>query len=470
MKRLSIKQKIMLWFTVTLLVIVSLITGLTFSIANLVLDENIKERLMSVVTTNVAEIEFSKIYDREEIEQGDQFLAYKDGWLEIDDDFCDYFEGICTALYDETGDLLYGEAPVKLSAADPLAYTSMGSLRINGEKFYIYDRPLTGDFEGLWLRGVVSHNETLNVLYNVLRLSFWLLPLLALLSIAGGYVITRRSFLPVQQIAQTAEKISEGGDLSQSLDIGPGSDEIHMLADTFNGMFARLEKSFESERQFTSDASHELRTPTAVIMAQSQYALELADSEEEYRESLEVIHRQSHRMNDIINQLLFFTRLDQGTEPIRKEPCDLSALLEDIADEQSMVSQRGITLHAQIEPGVTASVDRNLFTRMVNNLISNAYKYGKDGGNIWLSLKRTDDGSAALSVKDDGIGISRENLEKIWNRFYQVDPSRSEESAGGGLGLGLSMVRQIAGLLGGTITVNSVPGERTEFKFTIAAV
>ena len=177
MKRLSIKQKIMLWFTVTLLVIVSLITGLTFSIANLVLDENIKERLMSVVTPNVAEIEFSKIYDREEIEQGDQFLAYKDGWLEIDDDFCDYFEGICTALYDETGDLLYGEAPVKPSAADPLAYTSMGSLRINGEKFYIYDRPLTGDFEGLWLRGVVSHNETLNVLYNVLRLSFWLLPL-----------------------------------------------------------------------------------------------------------------------------------------------------------------------------------------------------------------------------------------------------------------------------------------------------
>ena len=467
MKKLSIKQKIILWFTIALLVIITLISGLTFAIANLVLDENIKERLMSVVTTNVAEIEFSKIYDREEIEQGDQFLAYKDGWLEIDDDFCDYFEGIHTALYDADGSLLYGEAPIKMTSAAPLAYTTMGSLRVNGEKFYIYDKALTGDFEGLWLRGVVSHNETLNVLYNVLRLSFWLLPLLALLSIAGGYVLTRRSFLPVQQIAQTAEKISEGGDLSQSLDIGPGSDEIHMLADTFNGMFARLEKSFESERQFTSDASHELRTPTAVIMAQSQYALELADSEEEYRESLEVIHRQSHRMNDIINQLLFFTRLDQGTEPVRKEPCDLSALLEDIADEQSMVGQRGITLHAQIEPGVTASVDRNLFTRMVNNLISNAYKYGKDGGNIWLSLKRTDDGSAVLSVKDDGIGISRENLEKIWNRFYQVDPSRSEEYGSGGLGLGLSMVRQIAGLLGGSIDVTSTPGEGTEFIFKI---
>ena len=463
MKELSITQKIMLWFSAALLIIITFITGLTFAMANLVLDENIKERLMNVVTTNVEEIEFSAIYDRYEIEQGDQFLAYKDGWLEIDDDFCDYIEGICTALYDADNNLLYGEAPLKLMSAEPLAYKTLGSLRVDGEKFYIYDKPLTGDFEGLWLRGVVSHNETLNVLYKVLRLSFWLLPLLALLSILGGYVITRRSFSPVRHIVETAEKIGEGGDLSQRLDIGPGNDEIHMLADTFNGMFERLEKSFETERQFTSDASHELRTPTAVIMAQSQYALELADNEEEYRESLEVILRQSQRMNDIINQLLFFTRLDQGTEPVRKENCDLSSLMEDIACEQSMISQRGITLTSQIEPGITASVDRNLFTRMVTNLINNAYKYGKDNGHIWLSLFRAEDGTITLSVKDDGIGISAENLEKIWNRFYQTDPSRSEE----GIGLGLSMVKQIAGLLGGTVNVSSQPEVGTEFTFTI---
>lgn len=465
MKNLSIKMKIMLWYSVSLIIIIALINGLTFAIANLVLDENIKERLMSVVTTNVQEIEFSVIYDREEIEQGDQFMEYKDGWLEIDDDFCDYFEGICTALYDVNGSLLYGEAPIKLSEASPLDYTTMGSIRLGREKFYIYDKPLTGDFEGLWLRGVVSHNETLNVLYNVLRLSFWLLPLLALLSVLGAYVITRRSFLPVQQIAETAEKINEGGHLSKRLDIGPGHDEIHMLADTFNKMFARLEKSFETERQFTSDASHELRTPTAVIMAQSQYALELADSKEEYREALEVIHRQSHRMNDIINQLLFFTRLDQGTEPVHKEVCDLSRILQSIADDQAMIALKGIILYTDIKPGICAEVDRNLFSRMVTNLLSNAYKYGKDNGSVILSLNR-EAGKAILSVKDDGIGISRENLEKIWNRFYQVDGSRSEDSDGG-IGLGLSMVRQITDLLGGSISVSSDLGEGTEFIFEI---
>ena len=467
MKRFTIKQKIIIWFSVTLLVIITLITGLTFSIANLVLDENIKERLMSVVSTNVEEIEFSVIYDREEIEQGDQFLEYKDGWLEIDDDFCDFFEGICTALYDENNNLLYGEAPIKLTAAEPLGYTSMGSLKLAGEKFYIYDKPLTGDFEGLWLRGVVSHNETLNVLYNVLRFSFWLLPLLGILSLLGGYVITRRAFLPVQQIVDTAEEIGRSGDLSKRLDIGSGKDEIHMLADTFNRMFGRLEKAFETERQFTSDASHELRTPVAVIMAQSEYALELADTEEEYRESLEVIQRQSKRMNEIINQLLFFTRLDQGSEPVRKEICDIASLLEDIAFEQSMIASKGITLKTDIQPEINAEIDRNLFSRMVTNLISNAYKYGKENGTINLTLKR-EDSSAVLSVKDDGIGISRENLEKIWDRFYQVDPSRTQDTSGG-LGLGLSMVKQISGLLGGTITVDSAPDEGTEFTFTIEA-
>ena len=373
MKSLSIQFKIMMWFTVALLIIVTLVTGLTFALANLVLDENIRERLVRVVSTNVEEVEFSVIYDPAEVDQGDQFLEYKKGWLEIDDDFCDFFEGICTALYDETGNLLYGEAPLKLTSAGPLEYTSLGDVKVNGEKFYVYDRPLTGQFEGLWLRGVVSHNETLNVLYNVLRLSFWLLPLLTFLTILGGFLITRRAFLPVQQIAQTAEEIGRSGDLSKRLNIGHGEDEIHILANTFDTMFERLEKSFETERQFTSDASHELRTPVAVILAQSQYALELADTEEEYRESLEVIQRQSQRMHEIINQLLFFTRLDQGNEPVHKEACNISDFLEEIAADHVMASDGSITLRTDIQPDITAEIDRNLFSRMVNNLISNAY-------------------------------------------------------------------------------------------------
>ena len=113
--------------------------------------------------------------------------------------------------------------------------------------------------EELWLRGVVSQNESTNILYNVVRLSFWLLPALAVLAILGGYIITRRSFLPVELLAKSAEEIGTGNDLSKRLDIGPGNDEIHMLANVFNDTFARLERNFEVEKQFTSDASHDLR-------------------------------------------------------------------------------------------------------------------------------------------------------------------------------------------------------------------
>ena len=468
MKNLTIQKKIIIWFSVTLIVIVALMNTLTFAIANLVLDEDVKERLMNTVASNVEEIEYFNRLDADmEREQGDQFLRYNEGWLEIDDDFCDFFEGICTALYDENGNLLYGESPVKISRSKALTFTTVGKVDYKGEKYYVYDRKLTGDnLEGLWLRGVVSKNERINILYNTVRLSFWLLPVLALLAILGGYAITRRSFLPVEQIAQSAKEIGESGDLSRRLDIGPGNDELHQLTDAFNNMFGRLEKSFEAERQFTSDASHELRTPTAVIMAQAEYGLELADNEDEYREALQVIKRQAERMNDLINRLLFFTRLDQGTEPVNMEEVNLSQLTSDICAEQQMIKYSNITLSADIEPDIAVITDRNLFARLLNNLCSNAYKYGKPDGSIKVSLKKTG-GMAVLSVADDGIGISRENLEKIWNRFYQVDPSRNEDAGGGGIGLGLSMVKQIALLLGGEISVESSLGQGTVFTFSM---
>lgn len=466
-KNLTIQKKIIIWFALTLLIIVTLMNTLTFSIAKIVLDEDIKERLMNTVVSNVEEIEyFNRLDAGMEREQGDQFLQYNSGWLEIDDDFCDYYEGICTALYDKDGNLLYGEAPVKISRSKAASFTSVGSVKYKGEKYYVYDRVLSGDsFDGLWLRGVVSKNERINILYNTVRLSFWLLPLLALLAILGGYAITRRSFLPIQQIADSAEEIGKSGDLSRRLDIGWGRDEIHQLASTFNGMFDRLEKAFETERQFTSDASHELRTPTAVILAQAQYGLELADSEEEYRESLEVIKRQAERMNDIINQLLFFTRLDQGSEPVNMEETNLSVLVAEICKDQRLISCKHISVKDDIQPDINVETDRNLFTRMLNNLFSNAYKYGKEKGTITMTLTRMGD-DAVLRLTDDGIGISRENLERIWNRFYQVEPSRNED-AGGGLGLGLSIVKQITSLLGGKISVESEEGRGTSFIFVM---
>ena len=463
MKQLSIRKKIMLWFSAMLLIIVLLITAMTFAIASSVLNEGIRERLYNVVSGNVNEIEYLNSLKNTEAEAGDQFIGYGEGWLEIDDDFCDVYEGISTALYDAEGNLLYGNMPIKFSSFSADDFAKIGKTEYKGETFYVFDKSLTAEgMEGLWLRGVVSQNESINVLYNIVRLSFWLLPALALLAILGGYVITRRSFLPIEQIARDAEEIGGGSDLSKRLDIGEGNDEIHMLCDSFNEMFSRLEKNFDAEKQFASDASHELRTPLSVILAEAQYAIEFCETPDEFREALSVIERQGGKMGDIISQLLFFTRLSQGTESVSRENLCVSDLVCEICDEQRIIPQKGIELCSEIEPEIYGDADRSLLSCCLNNLISNAYKYGKEKGHIWVGLRRHA-GQILISVKDDGIGISKENLPKIWERFYQEDSARGSAEGKGGVGLGLSLVKEIAGLLDMEIEVNSAPDKGSEF-------
>ena len=221
--------------------------------------------------------------------------------------------------------------------------------------------------------------------------------------------------------------------------------------------------SFEAEQRFTSDASHELRTPTTVILAACEDARKNAQTPADYQAALDVIDRQAHKMSALIRSMLEITRLDQGTQKVNWEYADLSDLVTVICDEQAMVARRGIRISCAAEPGIFIDMDVFLISRVVQNLLDNAFKFGVDGGWIHVALRRTAAG-AELTVQDNGIGISQENLDKIWQRFYQADPSRQENA---GLGLGLSMVQQIVTLHGGTVAVTSAPGHGTTFTVTL---
>ena len=141
-------------------------------------------------------------------------------------------------------------------------------------------------------------------LYTVARMFLLIVPFFAVAALVGGYAITRRSFLPIEKISNAVTEISDSGDLSRRIDLASGNDELHQLANKFDAMFERLENNFNAERQFTSDASHEMRTPISVIQAQCEYALDFADSDEEYKEALEVIKRQSKTLASLLSQLL----------------------------------------------------------------------------------------------------------------------------------------------------------------------
>jgi len=464
MRKLTIKKKIILWFAIAIFVLSAASTALTFVISRSVLDQSIQERLIEIVEYNADEIEFNNSLSSVDKEPSDFYISYNGGVLEIDDDFCDYLDGVCTALIDKDNFLIYGETPFHLDKESAFSFTSVGTIEHRGQKYYIYEKPLTGNnLNGLWLRGFISENEVVNILYNVARISLWFIPLFGVFTLLGGYVLTRRSFAPIEKISNTAKEISESGDLSRRIDLKAGEDELHQLAQTYNKMFERLEKTFNAEKQFTSDASHELRTPMAVIKAQCEYALQFAESEDDYKEALEVIQRQNDRMSSLLSQLLFFTRLENRSDTFKLVETDLSQLVASIGEERRILLDDSSELTLDVESGIKYTIDESLMSRLVINLLDNAFKYSPDHPCVSLSLKESES-QITLSVSDRGQGITEENLEKIWNRFYQEDSSRNEE---GSFGLGLSMVKEIAAFHGGQMSVQSSPGTGSTFTLTL---
>ena len=271
---------------------------------------------------------------------------------------------------------------------------------------------------------------------------------------------------PIRKLIENMKEIRNGDDLSSRIDVGNGSDEVYELADNYNEMLDRLEYSFEKEKQFTSDASHELRTPVSVINAQ----LDLLDDKstiEEYREAEAVIRRQSRRMTTLIEDMLCFSRLDNGSDMYPKYKFDFSALCKSIAEDMKLIGFKRINLEFEIEDKISICGSEKLLTRMVQNLIDNAYKYGKENGNIKVTLIKEKDNICVLNVSDDGLGIKEEDKEHIFDRFYRADKSRSNRNKTSGNGLGLSMVKKIAQYHDGSVTVDSEYGKGSNFKVSL---
>lgn len=298
-----------------------------------------------------------------------------------------------------------------------------------------------------------------SIILNILKLSFLTMPILVLFASLGGYFIAVRAFKPIEMINKAANEINEGKDLTKRINLPEGRDEIHKLAKTFDMMFARLEKSFTEEQRFTSDASHELRTPVSVILANTDWALENANTIDEHIETHKIVKNQIEKMSHIITSLLNFTRVEQGNVNIEFEEVDFSELVEVVCDEHLSMLTKGIELKKFIEPGVIAKVDVSLMTRLLHNLIDNAIKYGKENGYVNVKLFKTNN-EIHLTVEDNGIGISSDDKDKIWNRFYRSDYARELSE---GTGLGLSIVKQIADIHSAAINVISEENKGSTF-------
>lgn len=454
MKNLSIRVKITLWFAIALVIVVSLTYFLILSVSNQVFQKTIRDNLIETVENNLDEVEyFSNINEGDLLEDVDHFIAYGNGFLEIDDDFLDAVNQVYTALYDSSLILLYGENPVaKGTSSVRLRDSVIQTASVRGVTYYVFDRALTEEgLEGLWLRGVVAETQGKEEMSSISRLSLILLPILVLFAIIGGYLIAGRTLQPITKISEAASLIGKGDDLKKRIIIGEGTDEVHQLADRFNEMFTRLEHSFEQEQQFTSDASHELRTPMSVIMAQCEYSLEKERTAEEYETALSVIQHQARKMSGLINDMLDFTRLNMKIDRYPLESFDLSDGVTSLCADMALIREKNIELsYDSIEKGILYTGNKALLIRALTNLISNAYRYGKENGHILVSMQKTES-SVIISVQDDGVGITEEEQDKVFRRFYQGDNSRGDIGAG----LGLSMVEEIVRFHGGQVLLES---------------
>lgn len=453
-KRHSIKARVTGWYASFLVLMVIIMFCALGYISHDMLQRDIKENLTYTVNSSLRDINVSG------------------GELHIDNDITQTQNNIHILVYTENNFVVTGSLPAGVNENIPFIDGSVRVIKDDGNKFYVYDRALDDPtYRDVWVRGITSANlADADPAIAFMAGAFLVgLPLLILLACIGGYLITRRAFRPVSRIAETASSIEAGGDLSKRIGLDGGSntkDEIYMLSSTFDSMLGRLQESFEAEKQFSNDASHELRTPLSVIMSQCEYALKNTESAEA-AESFEVIYDQSKKMSSLTNKLLMIARADRGVLKPVIEDIDVSELTSVIVQEQEMVAdEKDITIKSDIEGGITAQVDESMFIRIWNNLISNSIKYTDEGGLIEISLKSTGDQLVGI-ITDNGIGISEEDLPKIWNRFYRADPARSSDD---GAGLGLSIVKLMIERLGGTITAKSVLGEGTEMSFTLPLI
>lgn len=337
------------------------------------------------------------------------------------------------------------------------------------DNFMLYHVPLTVEYRGQlyqlhFFRLITAERYFLTTLQKILIAMTLFGFLMALLL---GYLTSRRILKPVRDIIETSKQI-EIRQLGERIALPVAHDELYELAVTLNHMLDRLETGVGQQRQFVSDASHELRTPITVILGYADLLSRWGSKDESIlKEGIDAIQSEAENMQQLVERLLFLARADQNRQILHKETLELSEIVDDVYRKMKLVTKdHTVTLLANDEGVIYA--DPVMMKQMMRIFLENSTKYTLKGGHITIASMRGNDGkSMRLELADDGIGIAKENQKKIFERFYRVDTSRTKVSGVGGTGLGLSIARWIANQHHIDIAIDSDVGKGTKFILTI---
>ena len=286
-----------------------------------------------------------------------------------------------------------------------------------------------------------------------------------ILALIVGYIVSSKILQPIRDVTNTAKSI-EANNMDERLELSKSQDEVTELADTFNHMLDRLQESFKKQQQFVSDASHELRTPVTVILGYSDMLVRWGKEDEELLdEGINSIQSEASNMNRLIEDLLFLARADQNKQLLIKAPTELSALIDNVAEKIKLKENQ--TVDILINDIGEIFADKEAIERMLTIFIDNGIKYSGEDGRVRIYSRR-DGKFMKVSIEDNGVGIAKEHQDKIFERFYKVDSSRTKAAEGvTSCGLGLSIAKWIADQHEIKIDLESEVDEGTKITLTI---
>jgi len=479
----SVRSRLTLWYSALFGLFLILLAGLTYFFYWRNSLEHLDSNLLELSDTYIAT--FNAELRDDDQQEGSIRSAARAAMLEH------RFRDVVYAIVDDQGHILLSsldlqgasESREKITArifASPefqeLAQTALGTTagiyrRVRGgmNGFRGYARTLPGN-RNLTLVVLQSLHPQHEMMEVIRRTFYWIIPVALLLASAGGYFLARKSLAPVADMATQARGMGAAR-LSERLEVANPRDELGTLALSFNELLNRLENSFEQQRRFVADASHELRTPVAILQGETEVTLSRSDrTPAEYRETLAILRDESKRLAHIIEDLFTLTRADAGQYPLKLRQIYVDELVADVLRRtRSLAMAKGITVSCSVQPELPLEADEDLLGRMLLNLLDNAIKYSPPGGSVNVDCHRAGN-EYLFRITDTGPGIPADLQPRIFERFFRADKARSRsEGDTGGAGLGLSIARWIAEAHHGRLELSCSDASGTTFTAHLPA-
>ena len=433
MRNISLKTKLLLWFGGVTAVILLLFSFFFYYYLNTSINENIETRLEQKAI-DIEESSLTKHYPKEV-----NFAIYDINVTLINKSTSFDLKGIKSYLNQEKNFFILANQDFDENINVLYIY------KTNKHIIAIYQKEIDNKIEDL-----VSSLLILN-------------PILLLAFIYLASKIIDKILDPVKNVIAVSKNISID-DFATTIELPKEHDEIRELVDSFNGMRLRLKTGVESIERFNSDVSHELKTPLTVILGEVEVTLRRIRSSQEYIESMQVIYNEAKQMQKIVQSMLLLTKFTRLNVQETYEECNLSRILADSIEKFTCkADSKKIRFHPEIRDKIVLNANPVLIGLVFSNLIDNAIKYSDEGKNIFITLYQ--DSKIHFLIRDEGIGISEQHLDKISDRFYRVDESRSKKVEG--FGLGLFIVKHILDLHEGTMHIVSKPDKGTSIEILL---